>query len=65
MSKKDEELAKWLASENPTVNTNALSQWLGSEETDPSIPLPISDEPVLDTPTVERDLSLRQKGVNL
>ena len=47
MSKKDEELAKWLASENPTVNTNALSQWLGSEETDPSIPLPISDEPVL------------------
>ena len=65
MSKKDEELAKWLASEDSTVDTNALSQWLGSEETDPSIPLPISDEPVLDTPTVERDLSLRQKGVNL
>ena len=38
MSKEDKELAKWLASEEPTVNTTELSQWLGSEEIDPSIP---------------------------
>jgi len=60
MSKEDKELAKWLASEEPTVNTTELSQWLGSEEIDPSIP---SAEFTPDN-RISRELTTRQKAVN-
>lgn len=60
MSKKDEELAQWLASEEPTINTTELSQWLNSEEIDPSIPLAEF------TPDnrISRELTTSQKGIN-
>ena len=60
MSKQDEELAKWLASDNKEVNTKELSQWLGSEEIDPSIP---SAEFTPDN-RISRELTTTQKGVN-
>ena len=61
MSKKDEELANWLASEDPTVNTNDLSQWLNSEETDPSIPSARFEAP---DNRISRELTTTQKGLN-
>ena len=61
MSKKDEELAKWLASEDSTVNTNDLSQWLNSEETDPSIPSARFEAP---DNRIPRELTTTQKGLN-
>ena len=60
MSKQDEELAKWLASDNKEVNTKELSQWLSSEEIDPSIP---SAEFTPDN-RISRELTTTQKGVN-
>ena len=61
MSKEDKELAKWLASEEPTVNTTELSQWLGSEEIDPSIPSARFEAP---DNRISRELTTTQKGLN-
>ena len=60
MSKRDEELAEWLSSEEPTVNTKELSQWLSNEEIDSSIP---SAEFTPDN-RISRELTTTQKGVN-